>query len=107
MANDINNPTPQELISLIRSLIIDNNLNIITPKLLRSVLESIVLTLRSDNPQAVSAIAPLIFNAFTNEFSIQRSSITQDGYLSKEDFDKIFKMLDGFPEETDFPDFTA
>lgn len=86
MANDVNNPTPQELISLIRSLIIDNNLNIITPKLMRTVLESIVLTLRSDNPQAVSAIEPLIFSAFTNEFSIQKSSITQDGYLSKEDF---------------------
>ena len=86
MANDINNPTPQELISLIRSLIIDNNLNVITPRLMRTVLESIVLTLRSDNVQAVSAIEPLIFSAFTNEFSIQKSSETQDGYLSKEDF---------------------
>jgi len=40
-------------------------------------------------PSGVSAVLPLQYNNFTNQFSISPATAIQDGYLTKEDFIKF------------------
>lgn len=93
--------TPAEIENVINEFIIDNNTNQVTPAKLRFVLKSINNAIKQTDPSAVSAIEPLFFDPFTNQFSIPKASATQDGYLSKEDYasaaqyDPVYRIADG------------
>lgn len=78
--------TPEEIEVIINEYIIDNNINQVTPAKVRFVLKTLNNAIKVTNPASVKAIIPLILNEFTNTFSIQVVSNTQDGYLTKEDY---------------------
>lgn len=75
--------------SIINALIVDNNTMQVSPAKLRAVLKVINEAIQITDPASVNAIAPLFLDPFNNQFSIQKASETQDGYISKEDFKKI------------------
>jgi hypothetical protein len=81
--------TPTERQNLINSLIIDNNTGQISPAKMREVLTSLNLAIVVTESSGVSAVLPLMYNNFTNQFSISLATALQDGYLSKEDFAKF------------------
>jgi hypothetical protein len=81
--------TPEEREIVINTLI-DNNIGYISPKKLREVLKVLNNDIKITDAGAVNAISPLAFNNFTNRFSIQLVSASQNGYLSKEDY-ALFK----------------
>lgn len=78
--------TPTERQNLINSLIIDNNTGQISPAKMREVLTSLNLAIVITEPSGVSAVLPLHYSNFTNQFSISLATALQDGYLSKEDY---------------------
>jgi len=81
--------TPTERQNLINSLIIDNNTMQVSPAKMREVLTSLNLAIVVTEPSGVSAVLPLQYNNFTNQFSISPATALQDGYLTKEDFIKF------------------
>jgi len=81
--------TPTERQNLINSLIIDNNTGQISPAKMREVLTSLNLAIVVTEPSGVSAVLPLQYDNFTNQFSISPATALQDGYLTKEDFIKF------------------
>lgn len=81
--------TAAERESLINALIIDNNTMQVSPAKLRSVLKTLNEAIQITDPSAVYAVAPLVLDPFSNQFSIPKASATQDGYISKEDFAKL------------------
>lgn len=81
--------TPTERQNLINSLIIDNNTGQVSPAKVREVLTSLNLAIVVTEPSGVSAVLPLQYNNFTNQFSISPATAIQDGYLTKEDFIKF------------------
>lgn len=83
--NDVDILTPQELFNLVIALIIDNNINAITPAKARQVFISIIAAYagRSSN---ISGIPPILWDAFTGQISIPRASASVSGYLHKDDF---------------------
>lgn len=81
--------TPTERQNLINSLIIDNNTGQISPAKMREVLTSLNLAIVVTESSGVSAVLPLMYNNFTNQFSISLATALQDGYLSKEDWIKF------------------
>lgn len=81
--------TPTERQNLINSLIIDNSTGQISPAKMREVLTSLNLAIVVTEPSGVTAVLPLLYNNFTNQFSISPSTALQDGYLKKEDFIKF------------------
>ena len=87
--------TQEELNNIVNSLIIDNNINQITPAKLRQVLFAINKAINVTDPATVTAISPLFLNPFENEFSIQPVTPTQNGYLEYLDYNefKSFKKL--------------
>jgi len=89
--------TPAEIQALINSLIIDNNTNQVTPAKLREVLYAINNAIAINDPASVTAVAPLLLNNFTNEFTIQVVTTEQDGYLTKEDY-ILFKQNVAIPQ---------
>lgn len=89
--------TAAERQNLINSLIIDNNTNQVTPAKVREVMHALNEAIIIAEPSGVSAIAPLNFNSFTNEFSIQVVTNLQDGYLTKEDY-ILFKQNGAIPQ---------
>jgi hypothetical protein len=78
--------TPTERQNLINSLIIDNNTGQISPAKMREVLTSLNLAIVVTEPSGVTAVLPLLYNIFTNQFSMSPATALQDGYLTKEDF---------------------
>lgn len=81
--------TGAEREAIINELIIDNNTNQVTPAKVREVLKVLNEAIQIADPAAVYAIAPLVLNPFNNQFSMPKASETQDGYISKEDFQKL------------------
>lgn len=81
--------TPTERQNLINSLIIDNNTGQISPAKMREVLTSLNLAIVVTEPSGVTAVLPLLYNNFTNQFSIGPATALQDGYLTKENFIKF------------------
>jgi len=81
--------TPTERQNLINSLIIDNNTGQISPAKMREVLTSLNLAIVVTEPSGVTAVLPLLYNNFTNQFSISPATALQDGYLTKESFIKF------------------
>lgn len=81
--------TPTERQLLINNLIIDNNTGQISPAKMREVLTALNVAIVVTEPSGVSAVLPLSYNNFTNQFSIQQASELQDGYLTKEFFAKF------------------
>jgi len=81
--------TPTERQNLINSLIIDNNTGFVNPDRMRTVLTALNVAIVVTEPSGVSAVLPLMYNNFTNQFSISLATEIQDGYLSKEDFAKF------------------
>ena len=80
--------TPTERQNLINALI-DNNTGLIKPKMVREALTSLNLAIVVTEPSGVSAVLPLLYNNFTNQFSISLATALQNGYLSKEDWLKF------------------
>jgi len=80
--------TPTERQNLINALI-DNNTGLIKPKMVREALTALNVAIVVTEPSGVSAVLPLMYNNFTNQFSISLATALQDGYLSKEDFAKF------------------
>lgn len=78
--------TPQEIENIINEFIIDNNTNQVTPAKLRFVLKTINDAIKITDPASVTALAPLVLNPFSNEFSINPVTETQDGFLNKNDY---------------------
>lgn len=76
----------EELINIVRELIIDNNTNQVTPAKVRNVFEAVISAMNPENAGSVSASDPLVYDPFTNSFSIPKADATKDGFLSKEDF---------------------
>jgi hypothetical protein len=87
--------TPTERQNLINSLIIDNNTEQISPAKMREVLTALNVAIVVTDLSGVSAVLPLIYNNFTNQFSISLATALQDGYLSKEDFVKFNTAASG------------
>lgn len=81
--------TPAERQNLINSLIIDNNTMQVSPAKMREVLTSLNLAIVVTEPSGVTAVLPLLYNNFTNQFSISTATAVQDGYLTKEDWIKF------------------
>jgi len=81
--------TPTERQNLINSLIIDNNTGQISPAKMREVLTALNVAIVVTEPSGVSAVLPLSYNNFTNQFSISLATALQDGYISKEDWIKF------------------
>jgi len=81
--------TPTERQNLINSLIIDNNTGQISPAKMREVLTALNVAIIVTEPSGVSAVLPLSYSNFTNQFSIALASSLQDGYISKEAFLKF------------------
>jgi len=81
--------TPTERQNLINSLIIDNNTGQISPAKMREVLTALNTAIVITEPSGVSAVLPLSYSNFTNQFSISLATAIQDGYLAKEDFIKF------------------
>lgn len=77
--------TPQELYDLAVALLIDNNIMYITPAVMRRVILPIIVSYAGRGAN-ISGLAPISWNPFTGQISIQQASSTQDGYISKEDF---------------------
>lgn len=78
--------TQQEVDNIIDTLIIDNNTMQVSPAKVRSVCKAINSRIQTGDASVVTAVAPLEFDPFTNNFSIQQSGSETDGYLSKEDW---------------------
>ena len=74
---------------LINALIIDNNTGQVSPEKVRSALKIINDAIQISDPASVDAVLPLILDPFNNSFSLPKASETQDGYISKEDFQKL------------------
>ena len=74
---------------LINALLVDNNTGLISPEKLRSAIKIINDAIQITDPASVSAVLPLDLNSFNNTFSMPKASSTQDGYISKEDFQKL------------------
>jgi len=81
--------TPTERQNLINSLIIDNNTGQVSPAKMREVLTALNVAIVVTEPSGVSAVLPLSYSNFTNQFSIALASALQDGYISKEDWAKF------------------
>lgn len=81
--------TPTERQNLINSLIIDNSTGQISPAKMREVLTALNVAIVVTEPSGVSAVLPLQYSNFTNEFSISLATALQDGYLKKEDWIKF------------------
>lgn len=81
--------TPTERQLLINNLIIDNNTGRISPAKMREVLTALNVAIVVTEPSGVSAVLPLSYNNFTNQFSISLATALQDGYISKEDWVKF------------------
>ena len=81
--------TPTERQLLINNLIIDNNTGQISPAKMREVLTALNVAIVVTEPSGVSAVLPLSYNNFTNQFSISLATALQDGYISKEDWVKF------------------
>jgi len=81
--------TPTERQNLINSLIIDNNTGQISPAKMREVLTALNVAIVVTEPSGVSAVLPLSYSNFTNQFSISPATESQDGYLTKENFIKF------------------
>lgn len=63
--------TPQELISLIEGLIIDNNTNQISPYKMRQVLTAMTNAITPIDGSSITATPPLIFDSFTYNLAIE------------------------------------
>jgi len=85
--------TPAEIEDVINAYIIDNNTNQVTPAKVRFVLKTLNNAIQQTDASAVFAIAPLFFNAFTNQFSIQIVTDEQDGYLTSADYGEFKQNL--------------
>lgn len=81
--------TPTERQNLINSLIIDNSTGQISPAKMREVLTALNVAIVVTEPSGVSAVLPLSYSNFTNQFSISLATALQDGYISKEDWIKF------------------
>jgi len=81
--------TPTERQNLINSLIIDNNTGQVSPAKMREVLTALNIAIVVTEPSGVSAVLPLSYSNFTNQFSISLATALQDGYISKEDWIKF------------------
>jgi len=81
--------TATERQNLINSLIIDNTTGQISPAKMREVLTALNVAIVVTEPSGVSAVLPLSYNNFTNQFSISLATALQDGYISKEDWIKF------------------
>lgn len=81
--------TPTERQNLINSLIIDNSTGQISPAKMREVLTALNVAIVVTEPSGVSAVAPLSYSSFTNQFSITLATALQDGYITKEDWAKF------------------
>lgn len=71
--------SPEELINICRNLIIDNNINQVTPAKVRAVIEAVISSLDQQNAGSVSAVPPLVYDSFTNTFSIINTSLNTIG----------------------------
>lgn len=85
--------TPAEIQNLINSLIIDNNTNQITPAKLRQVLFAVNNAINVTDPATVTVVTPLFLDPFTNVFSIQEVTPTQNGYLNFSDYNEFKENL--------------
>ncbi len=78
--------TPQELVNIINTQIIDNNIQAINPAIMRNVLKAMIICFQNTNTIAISAEEPIQFDSFTGLITMLQASSMQDGWLSKEDF---------------------
>jgi len=78
--------TQLELNALVNSLIIDNNINQVTPAKVRSVFLAVIDSIQQTNLNAVTATSPLNYDAFLNVFTIIQSTASTNGYLSAADW---------------------
>tara|TARA_R110000782_G_scaffold35019_1_gene83880 strand:+ start:1054 stop:1530 length:477 start_codon:yes stop_codon:yes gene_type:complete len=85
--------TPAEIESVINAYIIDNNTNQVTPAKMRFVLKTINNAIQQSDASAVFAILPLHFDPFTNQFSIQQVTATENGYLTFADYNEFKQNL--------------
>ena len=60
--------TPTERQNLINSLIIDNNTGQVSPAKMREVLTALNIAIVVTEPSGVSAILPLSYSNFTNQY---------------------------------------
>ena len=88
--------TQQELLNLLNSLILDNNTNQVTPAKVRAVLTAIISELGITDTTTTTATAPLVLDPFDNNFSIQKATELNDGYLAKEDFVKFNSFINNY-----------
>lgn len=92
----------EQLNDIVDALIIDNNLNLITPAKVRQAMKAVISSLDQTNAGSVSATPPLNYDGFTNIFSILKADATHDGYLSKEDWTAFNAAAAGItPDATD------
>jgi len=77
----------EELNNIVDVLILDNNLNLVTPAKVRQAMKAVISSLDQTNAGSVSASPPLDYDGFTNIFSILKADADNDGYLSKEDWE--------------------
>lgn len=85
--------TPAEIENVINAYIIDNNTNQVTPAKVRFVLKTLNNAIKQTDASAVFTIAPLLFDAFTNQFSIQQVTDEQNGYLNFSDYNEFKQNL--------------
>lgn len=78
--------TQQEVDNIIDTLIIDNNTMQVSPAKVRAVCKAINARVPTGDASIVTAVAPLFFDEFTNNFYMQQANQTADGYLSSEDW---------------------
>jgi len=80
--------TQEELNNLVDQIIIDNTTNQVTPAKVRSVLKAIISSISTADAASVTAERPIIYDNFSNTFSITQASATNDGYVVSSDWQK-------------------
>jgi hypothetical protein len=79
---------PDDIAGAIETLI-DNNIEFIKPSLLRQVLYVVASKIPGPSSGGFTASPPLSYNPFTNNFIISQAGPSNDGYLSKEDYNSF------------------
>jgi len=74
MADTPNDNTPQSLVSIIDTQIIDNDTGAIDPAVMRAVLKAIALAIPlGTSPNALTASLPLLIDGFTGNLSLNET----------------------------------
>jgi len=71
--------TQEELVSIINTYIIDNNILAINPAKMREVLIAIATSMNTGGSSSPTAQAPIFYDAFTNRFTFKELAVTAFG----------------------------